>query len=247
VRRSRSWTSGRPGGPAFSASRYSATVRSLPENSADEPLRVGVTGQGDRPPRPQSRGPTPRSAWCSSAAPPAAGSAIPEAASSSLVLALGKAQIRPRGSRPASPARRELMQAQPHIVDAWSVSRAPRGGRVRQQPGSAERVLSGDRQLVEILNNQRDAATERRRAPTATRSTIAGALKFGVSLLAVPRRLLVTGGVTNRAEAGPAQNCWASFWSRCTLHEGELPRAAPGRAGPGAQQATSSRCRPEPR
>ena len=119
----------------------------------DEPLRVGVTGQGDRR-EPQARGP-PFGPLVQQRDP---GLRQHDARGVKQLagFALGKAQI--RGADLGELAgQAQLMQAQPQIVTRGQ-HRVHVRGKVRQQPGElSERLRRG--QLVEIINDQRDAAT----------------------------------------------------------------------------------------
>ena len=192
----------------------------------DEPLRVGVTGQGDRR-EPQARGPPlgplvqqrrPRRRQRDTRG-------IKQLAG----LALGKAQIR-RADLGQLAGQAQLMQAQPHIVTRGQY-RVHLRGKVRQQPGQLSECFWRG-QLVEIINNQRDAATsigELRQHPVDHRRCVEVGCRCWQFRAAV-----CTGGVTDRAEQGQPELLGVVLVA-LHLHDGELARL-PRTAGPGAQQ-----------
>ncbi len=122
------------------------------------------------------------------------------------------------------------MQAQPHIVTRGQ-HRVHLRGKVRQQPGElSERLRRG--QLVEIINDQRDAATsigELRQHPVDHRRRIEVGRRGRRFRAAV-----CTGGMTDRVEQGQPELLGVLLVA-LHLHDGEPVRLA-RTAGPGAQQ-----------
>jgi hypothetical protein len=122
------------------------------------------------------------------------------------------------------------MQPQPHIVTRGQYRVHPRG-KVCQQPGQLSECF-WRRQLVEILNNQRDAATsvgELRQYPVDHRRCVE------VGCRCWPFRAAAgAGDVTDRAEQGQPELLGVLLVA-LHLHHGELARL-PRTLGPGAQQ-----------
>ena len=122
------------------------------------------------------------------------------------------------------------MQPQPHIVTRGQYRVHPRG-KVRQQPGQLSECF-WRRQLVEILDNQRDAAAsvgELRQHPVDHRWCIEVGCRG--------RQLRTTGrdrSVTDRVEQGQPELLGVALVA-IDLQYGELARL-PRTAGPGAQQ-----------
>jgi hypothetical protein len=122
------------------------------------------------------------------------------------------------------------MQAQPHIVPRGQYRVHPRG-KVRQQPGQLSECF-WRRQLVEILNNQRDAAAsvgELRQHPVDHRWCIEVGCRG--------RQFRTTGrdrSVTDRVEQGKPELLGVLLVA-LHLQHGE-PARLPRTAGPGAQQ-----------
>ena len=134
---------------SISASRYSATVRSLPENSATKRSGIGVAGQGDRR-EPQARGPPFRSLVQQRRS--GLGQRDTRGIEQLACFALGEAQIG-RADLGELAGQAQLMQAQPQIATRGQ-HRVHVRGKVRQQPGElSERFRRG--QLVQIIDDQR--------------------------------------------------------------------------------------------
>ena len=152
---------GAAGGPA---SRRSGTRR--PCGRCRRTPRRTAPGPGGRPGRaPPAAGPRPtlRSAGAA-APPPASDSAIPDGVEQLAGLPLGEAQIR-RADLGQLARQAQLVQAQRQIA-AGGQDRVHVRGEVRQQPGELGEGLRRG-QLVQIVDDQDDAAAVRRRAPTA--------------------------------------------------------------------------------
>ena len=203
----------------------------------DEPLRVGVTGQGDRR-EPQARGP-PLGPLVQQRD-PGLRQRDPRGVEQLAGLALGKAQVR-RADLGQLAGQAQLMQAQPHIVTRGQ-DRVHLRGKVRQQPGQlSERFWRG--QLVQIINHQRDAATslgELRQHPAGHRRRVEVGRRCRRFRAAV-----CTGGLTDRAEQGQPELLGVVLVA-LHLQHGE-PARLPRTAWPRRAAATSSRCRPAPR
>ena len=118
----------------------------------DEPLRVGVTGQGDRR-EPQARGPPLRPLVQQRR--PGLGQRDTRGVQQHACFALGEAQVG-RADLGQLAGQAQLMQPQAQIV-----TRGQQGvhmpGKVRQQPAELSQCLRRI-QLVQIIENQRDAA-----------------------------------------------------------------------------------------
>ena len=140
----------------------------------DEPLRVGVTGQRERR-EPQARGPPLRPLVQQRR--PGVGQRDTRGVQQLAGFALGEAQVG-RADLGQLAGQAQLMQAQPQIVTRGQ-HRVRVPGKVRQQPAELSECLRRI-QLVQIIDNQRDAAAASA-SSDSTRSTIAGALKSGVA------------------------------------------------------------------
>ena len=127
-------------------------MRSLPENSATNRSGSGWPARESAASRRPAAHPSVR--WCSSAA-PAVGQRDARGVEQLAGFALGKAQVR-RADLGELAGQAQPVQPQPHIVTRGQ-DRVHVRGKAGQQPGE----LSGGLwrvQLVEIINNQRDAA-----------------------------------------------------------------------------------------
>jgi hypothetical protein len=201
-------------------------VRSLPENSATNRSGVGVAGQGEgreAQARRPSLGPLMQQRR------PGAGQRDARGVEQLAGFALGKAQVR-RADLGELTGQAQPVQPQPQIV-ARGQNRVHVRGQAGQQPGELSEGLRRV-QLVEIVNNQRDAAMS------------VGELREHLVDHRLPvevgrrcrqfRAALGAGSVTDRVEQGQPELLGVVLvaWH---LHEGETVRLARS-AGPGAQQ-----------
>ena len=138
-----------------SASRYSATVRSVPENSGREPPRIRVPGQRQRR-QPQPRRP-PLGPLCSTPAPPPADPPrrrrTAPAASARVNRRSGRADLGQLALQP------QPVQAQPHVMPGGQHEPQPRRGPHDQQLQLPQRIRA---QLVHVIDHQPQPVLQRR-------------------------------------------------------------------------------------
>ena len=151
VRSSRSWTSGRLAHQHLRDQVLRDRTVAAGE-LRDEPFRVGVTGQRDHR-EPQARGPPLRPLVQQRR--PGPGQRDTRGVQQHAGFALGEPQV-DRADLGQLAGQPQLMQPQPQIMTRGQ-HRVHVGGKVRQQPAELSQCLRRI-QLVQIINNQRDAA-----------------------------------------------------------------------------------------
>ena len=192
----------------------------------DEPLRVGVTGQGDCR-EPQARGP-PFGPLVQQRR-PGLGQRDARGVEKLAGFALGKAQVG-RADLGQLAGQAQLMQAQPQIVTRGQ-DRVHVRGKVRQQPGELGEGLRRV-QLVEIINDQRDVAAsvgELRQHPVDHRRRVEVRCRCWRF-----RAAGCPGSMTDRVEQGQPELLGVLLVA-LHLHDGEPVRLTRP-VGPGAQQ-----------